>query len=322
MSSPGFPAVALLFPGQGAQFPGMGRDLRDTSPAAAALFAQADATLGRPLTEIMWNGPEEALTRTGNCQPALFLHGLGALAALREKLGVRAAEFDAAIVGAAGLSLGELTAHAAAGTFAFEPGLKLVQRRGELMEQACNAAGGGMVALMGGTAEAAENLAEECGVQVANYNTPVQFVLSGPTEGVTRAAEASKAHGFRRATPLKVAGAYHSRLMEPARGRLAEALASAPMHDPRFPVVANFSAAPVRDAASARRLLADQVTGSVRWIECIQRLAGECHATLFLELGPGVTLAGMVPRILEGAEVLSVGDDASVAKAAERLLGS
>lgn len=315
-----FPKIALLFPGQGAQFPGMGKDLKDASSAAAAVFAAADEVLGRSLTEVMWNGPEDLLTRTGNCQPALFVHGLAALAALREALGARAAEFDAACVGAAGLSLGEATAHAAAGTFDFANGLRLVQRRGDLMEEACNAAGGSMVALIGGSAEAAAKLAEECGVQVANYNTPAQFVLSGVVEGIQKAADQSKAAGFRRATVLKVAGAYHSRLMAPAQERLAEALTATPMVDPRFPVAANFDAGLVRDPALARTRLAEQVTGSVRWVECVQRLSGECGAQLFLEFGPGATLAGMVPRIVEGAEVLSVNDAASVAKAAERLL--
>lgn len=320
MSNP-FPPIALLFPGQGAQFPGMGRELKESSPAAAAVFAEADAVLGRSLTDVMWNGPEDALTRTGNCQPALFVHGLAALAAVREKLGARATEFDAACVGAAGLSLGEMTAHAAAGTFAFADGLRLVQRRGDLMEEACDAAGGGMVALIGGSAEAASKLAEECGVQVANYNTPAQFVLSGANDGIAKAAEQSKAAGFRRATILKVAGAYHSRLMAPAEERLREALAGTPMVNSRFPIAANFDSGFVRDPALARTRLAEQVTGSVRWVECVQRLASEAGAKFFLELGPGATLAGMVPRIVEGGEILSAGDPASVEKVAVRLLG-
>ena len=297
----------------------MGSELRDASPASAALFAKANSTLGRDLTKVMWEGPKESLTRTGNCQPALYLHGLVALAALREALAGRAAEFDDAVVGAAGLSLGELTAHASAGTFDFDNGLKLVERRGELMEEACRAAGGTMAALIGGDAASALALAETCGVEVANYNSPGQFVLSGTMEGIEKAIAGAKERGFRKAVPLDVAGAYHSRLMEPARTRLAEALATTPMEAPRFPVIANFSAEAVRDPITARDLLTKQVTGPVRWTESIERLTGEFGAKLFLEMGPGAVLAGLVGRISRDPDVLSVGDPASVARAVERL---
>jgi [acyl-carrier-protein] S-malonyltransferase len=313
------PRVALLFPGQGAQSVGMGRDLQDSSLQAAGLYAKAHVTLGRDLTKIMWEGPKEELTRTANCQPALYLHGLAALAALREVLAEKAAEFDKAIVGAAGLSLGELTAHAAAHTFDFENGLKLVERRGELMEEACRAAGGTMAALIGGDAASALALAEACDVEVANYNSPGQYVLSGAVDGVNQAIALAKEKGFRKAVPLDVAGAYHSRLMAPAQSRLAEALTATPMEAPKFPVIANFSAQAVRDPVTARESLTKQVTGSVRWIESIERLVNELDVTLFLEFGPGAVLAGLVGRIVSGAEVISIGDTASVAKAADRL---
>ncbi len=313
--------IALLFPGQGAQHVGMGRDLRDAFPAAAVRFFQADEILGRPLTRLMWEGPEEELTRTGNCQPALYVHGLAALAAVREALGDDAKAFDDRTVGTAGLSLGELTAHGAAGTYDYADGLRLVARRGELMDEACAAAPGGMVALLGGDAEKARALAEASGVQVANYNTPGQYVLSGTLEGTQKAAAEAKAHGFRRAAPLKVAGAYHSRLMEPARLEFAATLAQAAgqFRIPRVPVVANFSAMPAREPSDILTLLADQVTNSVRWVECIELLASELGATLFLELGPGTTLAGMIPRIVPGVEILSVSDAAGVRAATERI---
>jgi [acyl-carrier-protein] S-malonyltransferase len=313
------PRIALLFPGQGAQFVGMGRDLQDSSLRAAGLYAKANATLGRDLTKIMWEGPKEELTRTANCQPALYLHGLAALGALHEGLAERSAEFDKAIVGAAGLSLGELTAHAAAHTFDFENGLKLVERRGELMEEACQAAGGTMAALIGGDAASALALAEACGVEVANYNSPGQFVLSGTVEGVKQSIAQAKDKGFRKAVPLDVAGAYHSRLMAPAQARLSEALSATPMESPLFPVVANYSSEAVRDPVTARDLLAKQVTGSVRWIESIERLSKDMGATLYLEFGPGAVLAGLVGRIVNGAAIISIGDSESVAKAVARL---
>src|SRR5581483_5347519 len=192
--------VALLFSGQGAQEVGMGRDLGDEFPAAANLLREADSILGRGLTNIMLNGPIEELTKTSNCQPALFVHGMTCLSILRELAG------DFSVGGAAGLSLGELTAHCAAGTFDFASGLKLVQRRGELMDEACAATAGGIAAL----------LAADEDVDLANINSPGQIVISGELAKVEAAVGVAKEHGIRRATMLNVAGAYHSRLMESA----------------------------------------------------------------------------------------------------------
>src|SRR3954463_11771193 len=225
--------VALLFAGQGAQSVGMGRDLGDQFPAAAKLFLQADEILGRKLSEIMLNGPEEELTRTSNCQPALFVHGLACLAVLRELAG----EF--AVGGAAGLSLGELTAHAAAGTFIFADGLKLVQRRGEVMDQACKATLGGMAALIGAQENDVRQLAADEDVDIANINAPGQIVISGELARIEAAIGVAKEHGVRRATLLNVAGAYHSRLMESAYVEFGEALAEIQLEVPRFAVVSN-----------------------------------------------------------------------------------
>src|SRR6478672_2412000 len=210
--------IALLFAGQGAQAVGMGRDLAENFPLAANLCAQADEILGRQLTDIMWNGTAETLTTTSNCQPALYLHSLAALAVVRELFG------DFPIDCAAGLSLGEMTAHAVAGTFDFATGLKLVQKRGELMDEACAATLGGMAAMIGGLENDVRRLAADEDVDIANINSPGQIVISGELAKVEAAVGVAKEHGIRRATMLNVAGAYHSRLMETAYQKFGEAL--------------------------------------------------------------------------------------------------
>src|SRR5881398_1161022 len=225
--------VALLFAGQGAQTVGMGRDLAEQFPTAAELFQQADEVLERKLSEIAWHGPIEELTKTSNCQPALFVHGLVCLSILRELGG----EFP--IGGAAGLSLGEMTAHAAAGTFDFATGLKLVQRRGELMDEACAATNGAMAAMIGSDENMVRQLAADEDVDIANINAPGQVVISGELAKVEAAVGVAKEYGIRRATMLKVAGAYHSRMMESAYEKLGEALANVPIHPPQFPVISN-----------------------------------------------------------------------------------
>src|SRR5881628_2008827 len=210
--------IALLFAGQGAQSVGMGRDLAEQFSVAADLFRQADEILGRNLSEIAWTGPIEDLTRTSNCQPALLVHGLACLAILRELAG------NFPIGGAAGLSLGEMTAHAAAGTFDFATGLKLVQRRGELMDEACAATNGAMAAMIGADESAVRALAADADVDIANINAPGQIVVSGEKAKVEIAVGLAREHGIRRATLLAVAGAYHSRLMESAYQKLGAVL--------------------------------------------------------------------------------------------------
>ena len=305
--------VVLLFSGQGAQKVGMGKDFHEASATARALFQRADEVLGFPLSTTMFEGPEDELTRTSRCQPALYLHGLVALALLKERVG------GLNPVAAAGLSLGEFTAHSAAGTFSFEDGLKLVARRGLFMEEACQATQGAMAALIGGEEEAVKALAAECAVDVANFNAPGQIVLSGTVEGIDAAVEKARDHGIRRAIKLNVAGAYHSRLMQPAQDQLAAELAGVAMQPPGIPVVCNFGASVVSDPAEIRAMLEKQVTGSVRWTESIRLLCDKGHRT-FIELGPGKVLAGLVAKIEKEATVHSVEDLASL-EAVTVLLG-
>src|ERR1700748_3555994 len=239
--------IALLFAGQGAQSVGMGRELAAHHPAAGDLFREADQILGRSLSGIAWSGPIEELTKTSNCQPALFVHGLACLAGLREIAG------NFPIEAAAGLSLGEMTAHAAAGTFDFENGLKLVQRRGELMDEACAATDGAMAAMIGADENSARALASDADVDVANINSPGQIVLSGERAKIEMAVALAKEHGIRRATMLNVAGAYHSRLMESAYQKLSEALLEVPMQAPSFVVFSNVTGEAVSTLPEIRR---------------------------------------------------------------------
>lgn len=305
--------IALLFAGQGAQSVGMGRNLAEQFPVAADFFRRADGILGRELSDIAWNGPIEELTKTSNCQPALFVHGLAALAALREAAG----EFP--IGGAAGLSLGEMTACAAAGTFDFEAGLKLVQKRGELMDEACAATIGGMAAMIGGLENEVRQLAADEDVDVANINAPGQIVVSGELAKVEAAIGVAKEYGIRRATLLNVAGAYHSRLMQSAYEKLGAELLNMEMQLPRFPVISNVTGEEVKTLPEIRRTLQDQVTATVRWVDCMETLLEECGCEFFIELGPGNVLAGLLRRISKGVEVISVGDTESVRKCAEQL---
>jgi [acyl-carrier-protein] S-malonyltransferase len=297
--------IALLFAGQGAQCVGMGHDLAKQFPVAADLFREADEILGRNLSDIAWNGPMEELTRTSNCQPALYVHALAALAALREVFG----DFD--VGGAAGLSLGELTAHAAAGTFDFATGLRLVQKRGELMDEACATTQGGMAAMIGGLENDVRRLAADEDVDIANINGPDQIVISGELANVETAVGVAKEYGIGRAMMLNVAGAYHSRLMESAYVKLEKALADLPMQSPHFAVISNVTGKEVKTPEEIRKTLRDQVTGTVRWTDCMQRLI-HLGCDLFIELGPGKVLAGLLKRMNRSIVVISVGGPESI----------
>ena len=307
----------ILFSGQGAQKIGMARDWIESSAIARNLADEADSILGYSLTDIMINGPEETLTATSKCQPALYLHGIIGLTLLKESL----PNFMPAA--AAGLSLGEFTAHAAAGTFSFEDGLRLVSRRGTFMEESCNATDGAMAALIGGDEEKVRALAEAAGVDVANLNAPGQIVISGPSAGIDDAVAKAKEFGIRRAIKLNVAGAYHSRLMATAQEKLAAELAETTITvpavgGPAIPVIANFTAQPVASEGEIRSTLTSQVTGSVRWIESIQYLVAAGH-TQFIEIGPGKVLVGLVGKIAPDATVISIEDLPSLEAALEKL---
>ena len=298
--------TALLFSGQGAQSVGMGKDLAAEFPAAAALFEKADSILGYPLSRIAFEGPSEELTKTSVCQPALYVHGLACLAVLKEKL--PALEFHAT----AGLSLGEFTAHAAAGTFDFETGLRLVDKRARAMQEACEASTGGMAAIIGGEEDRVRELAAAADVDVANINAPGQIVLSGEATKIVMAVSLAKEYSARKAVELTVAGAFHSRLMESAYQSLSIALAETQMLAPRVPVVCNVDAIEVRDPQTIRRTLADQVTGSVCWSQSVEYLIDRLHIEQFIELGPGGVIAGLVGRIRKGTPITSVSNVATL----------
>lgn len=306
--------TALCFAGQGAQVIGMGRDFALHSPSARALFDQANAALGYDLARVCFEGPDADLTRTENAQPGIYLVGWVALSLLRERVpGLR---FEAT----AGLSLGEFTALAAAGGLSFEDGLRVVRDRGRFMQQACDETGGAMAAIIGLDEAATRAACEDAGVELANLNCPGQLVISGETDRVTQACELAKARGARRALPLPVAGAYHSRLMAPAQPRLASVLATVPLASPAVPVISNVTARPHGAPEDIRTLLVQQVVSSVRWEDSIRYLLGQGF-TRFIELGPGTALTGFLRRIDRSAQGLHVADLHSLEATVHALAG-
>jgi len=291
----------------------MGKDLSQNFAVAANRFAEADAGLGYSISQIAFEGPIEELTKTSRCQVALYVHGIAVLDILREQLG------DFNFVAAAGLSLGEFTAHAAAGTFSFLTGLRLVANRGQYMEEACKATSGTMAAFMSGDEAAVRNIAQEAGVDVANLNSPGQIVLSGTTENVGKAIDLAKEYGIRKAVRLNVAGAFHSRLMTSAEEKLRRDLAHVTFSTPAAKIVSNVRARPVSGENDVPQSLAEQVTGTVRWTESVAYMIDQLGCNLFLELGPGEVLAGLVGRIRKGTEVISIGSCSSLEEALPKL---
>jgi [acyl-carrier-protein] S-malonyltransferase len=286
--------VVLLFPGQGSQKPGMGKDLAAASRTACHVFELVDRSLGVELSKLVFDGPDEQLTETQNAQPALLAHGAAAWAMVKEQVAphVRAA---------AGHSLGEFTAYYAAGSLGLAEAAELVRRRGELMFDSGCKRPGAMAAILGldeaKVEDACRQASSEGVVVPANYNTPEQLVISGEVAAVERAMEIARALGAKRALRLKVSGAFHSPLMEVAREGLRQALENVELVAPAFPVYSNVSAAPVTDAAAAARLLLEQLTSPVRWTNLIRALAAAFPDALFVEMGPGNVLTNLTKRI-------------------------
>ncbi len=304
--------TALLFAGQGAQVVGMGEDLAAQFPQARALFDRANEVLGYDLARVCFHGPEPELTRTENAQPGIYLVSWVAWALLRER--APGLTFHAA----AGLSLGEFTALAAAGALSFEEGLQVVRQRGRFMQEACDATQGGMAAIIGLDEAATQEVCQAAGVELANLNCPGQLVISGERGGIDAACELAKARGAKRALPLTVAGAYHSRLMASAQPKLAAALATIPLQPPRVPVVANVTARPHETPATIAPQLVEQVTHPVRWEASMRWLLAQGFSR-FIELGPGTVLAGFLKRIDKSARVLSIGNVPSLEAAVQAL---
>ena len=302
--------VVLLFPGQGAQQPGMGKDLADAFPAARAVFEEADRALGMPLSRFCFEGPAEELRATHTAQPALLVHGAASWRVTRDVLAphVRAA---------AGHSLGEFTADHAADAITLPSAAALVRRRGELMHEAGQRRPGAMAALLGELREPVERICEQATAEAgevvpANFNSVEQTVVSGEVAGVERAMELAKAAGAKRAMRLNVSGAFHSPLMQPSAQGLAQALDGAGLKDPAFPVYSNVTEQPCASARDARDLLIRQLTSPVRWAGLVRNLAAAYPRALFVEMGPGNVLAGLMKRIAPAVRTLPCGTAAEV----------
>ncbi|HSL70520.1 MAG TPA: ACP S-malonyltransferase [Longimicrobiales bacterium] len=282
----GVALVALLFPGQGSQFVGMGRSLAASNPVASATYEEADDALGFALSRVAWEGPESELTLTHNAQPAILVHSIAVHRVLADRL--------TDVKFAAGHSLGEFSAYVAAGSLSLADALRTVRRRGELMLRAGQDRPGSMAALLGLADDAVDRVCAEASAEggecvAANYNAPGQIVISGDTATLKRAIELAKAAGARRVLPLNVSGAFHSPLMTVATPGLAAQLDTVELRAPRFPIVSNVTAAPVSDVVVARRLLLEQLTAPVRWAASMQAMV-KAGVRQFIELGPGNVL--------------------------------
>ncbi|NCC59721.1 MAG: [acyl-carrier-protein] S-malonyltransferase [Verrucomicrobiae bacterium] len=299
--------TAILFAGQGAQVVGMGKDFSEKYSTAQALFQKADDILGYGLSKIIFEGPEEELTRTEHAQPAIFLMSWIAFSLLKEL--APQLNYEAT----AGLSLGELTALTAADVFSFEEGLTLVRKRGIYMQEACEETQGGMAAVIGLDTELVREVCEQAGVQIANLNCPGQLVISGETQKVIEACAVARAKGAKRALPLAVAGAYHSPLMVGAQPKLRAALAETRIASPRIDVISNVTALPHEKVETIAETLVKQVTSPVLFEDSLRYLVNDGF-TRFIEVGPGAVLSGFLKRITKEVEILNVSDMATLEK--------
>ncbi|MDA0848472.1 MAG: ACP S-malonyltransferase [Verrucomicrobia bacterium] len=299
-----FMATGLLFSGQGAQFVGMGQSLCQNSELVDELYTSANSILGWDLKQICFEGPDEALTETRVCQPALYVQGY----ALFKLLEAKGYLNDIGVV--FGLSLGELTALAVAGVYDFETGLRLVAERGRLMQEACDATEGGMASVIGGEASAVQELCDRFDIQIANLNCPGQIVISGEKAKVMDAVEAAKdkSMGFKLVRPLNVAGAYHSRLMESAKTAFASFIESFEFSSPNYPVYTNVTGGAISEPQAIKEALIQQIVSSVRFEECITNSSQALKINKFIECGPAKVLAGLVRRTDKSIETESVSE--------------
>ncbi len=308
MSATRGPEVGYLFPGQGAQAVGMGQQLYNESLAAREVFQQVDEALGRKLSDILFNGPEESLRQTINAQPGIMAVSLACIKAMEEKL---SADILPQPVVTAGHSLGEYTAMTVAGVLDVGDTARLVQRRGELMQEACDKNPGTMAAILGLDEMTLEEIARETGTYVSNINTAEQIVISGDNIAVARACDLASARGAKKAIPLRVGGAFHSGLMEPAKVGLLEAIDCMEFHTPEIPIIGNCKGEPLTTAESVKQELLSQVCSCVQWKRSIDYMVGS-GVQRFIEVGPGKALSGMVRRISRDVEITSVGDIDSI----------
>jgi [acyl-carrier-protein] S-malonyltransferase len=304
--------IVLLFPGQGSQKPGMGRDLHAAFPEARRVFEEVDDALGFPLSGLCFEGPAEDLTATLNAQPALLAHGAAAWAVVQERIAPL-------VVAAAGHSLGEHTAYHAAGSTTLADAVRLVRKRGQLMYETGVTRPGAMAAVLGKLDDSIESLCELAtrsgGLVVpANYNTAEQVVVSGEVGGVERLMDLAKLNGAKRAIRLPVSGAFHSPLMQPAEDGFREAVFATEFAEPAFPVYSNVTEEPSDSAGNARELLVEQLTSPVRWAGEIGRIAKRFPEALYVELGPGNVLTGLLGRIVPSARGIPCGTPADIEK--------